>query len=214
MRLNIKANSKNETKVTNSSTKAAPIIDDVIEDAVVINDAPAPAKKKVPAKKKAAPKAKAKVSASPKVTRNLKVESYTTKKGAEARRIVGFKADDPYWMNAKSYHGTGVSFRTIDGDKICVVLLGANYNGVAKQLCDAFNSGNKKDVDKAIAAAHAVYKSVVEASKAAKSDEPKNVRKTEGNEPTYTASEVAEMIRKAAVGKELPKPVMDCLNAA
>ena len=146
------------------------------------------------------------------------VITYTTKKGGTAPQIIGFTGeDDPRWKAVKEsgVKWASASYRKdISGEKVYLLMFGTKYMQAAQQLCDAYNSGDAKQIAEAQAACQTIYEQAQAEGKArweAKKAEwaakkkgnltPDPSPKGEGSEEkTYTASEVAELLRRIKEG--------------
>lgn len=242
MRLNLNANkteSKNvQTAQVNNVIPAAAAkpAEDAI--AVEIKDekpkaAPAPKAAETKAEKKH-PVLKRKVTLKTKqAAPAYSVETYTTKKGGTAALLFGFAtmeaAEVVAGRMAKSISATW-RWDAERKQKRFALSMGTRYVDVAKALCDALNSGDKKAADKAVAESVDIYNGVVadgkarrEEAKAAKAAEKAAKEKAKAKEAkmdpkpapkTYTNEDVAAMLRNVLSGGDVPEDVKKLLKAA
>ncbi len=154
------------------------------------------------------------------------VITYTTKKGGTAPQIIGFTGeDDPRWKAVKEsgVKWASASYRKdLGGEKVYLLMFGTKYMQAAQQLCDAYNSGDAKQIAEAQAACQAIYEQAQADGKArweAKKAEwaakkkgsplptsPKGEeREQTSEEPRYSMQEIAEMMRRAVAGEEVPE---------
>lgn len=157
--------------------------------------------------------------------------TYKTKRGDTAPQIIGFTGeDDPRWKAVKEsgVKWASASYRKdISGEKVYLLMFGTKYMQAAQQLCDAYNSGDAKQIAEAQAACQAIYeqaqaegKARWEAKKAEWAAKKKNLTpdpspKGEGSEEkTYTASEVAELLRRIKEGDAKAMELVNKLMAA
>ena len=157
------------------------------------------------------------------------VVTYTTKKGGTAGYVMGFKTEQEVKALADNACKTvGATWRYNDkGEKVYGLSFGVRYMDVARMLCDALNKGDKAVVSKAIAQTHDIYAAAVEAGKAererkqqervaqkakAEADELIKVKKANG---LYSMTEIAEMMKRALAGEDVPelKAVKEMLAA-
>ena len=143
----------------------------------------AKAEKKAETKPKAEPKPKTekpkskKAKHEVKATGKLTYETYTSNRGKQCARILGFTADHPAYTNAAEIHGSA-SWNTTDEGRVLYIAFGPRYVERAKRLLDALNSGKSFE--------HC--KDIIEGKYAA-TDAP-------SGEKTYTLDEVAAMLKK------------------
>lgn len=108
----------------------------------------------------------------------LTYETYTSSKGKQCARILGFKEDDAAYKNAADIHGSA-SWNTTKNGRVLYVAFGPRYAAAAKQVCDALNAGKSFDDCKAI----------IEGTPKATAAETKT-------EKTYTLDEVARKLKR------------------
>ena len=210
MKLSIN-NKKNETKnvqtaqvINPATTTVAPAIEDA--DAVeIIDEKPAPKPKA--AKPAAAPKAK------------FSITTYATKRGGTAYLLFGFGYKEAAEKIAEKCSKTvSASWRRGENnEQLFCLSLGTRYGDVAKQLCDALNSGDEKAVKKACAASRDIYEMAVAAGKAereAKKAEREAAKAKEEKPKTYTAEEVAALMDAIANGGKVPANIRKHIKAA
>lgn len=152
-----------------------------------------------------------------KTTAMLTYETYTNKKGKTCARIKGFEEDDARYQSGPELHGSKTWERDKKGNKTYMLVFGPVYVDAAKQLCEAWNSGDDKAISKAVEnvngtldahrkereAQRAEYKT----KKAAKnSPTPEPLPEGEGSK-RYTKEDVAAMLKKVLAGGELPKDI-------
>lgn len=144
----------------------------------------------------------------------LTYETYTNKKGKTCARIKGFTEDDARYQSGPELHGSKTWERDKKGDKTFMLVFGPVYAAAAKQLCEAWNSGDTDAISKAVEGvngtldAHrkereeqrAEYKAKAEERKAKKAEKPK----------TYTEQEVVDLMRRVAAGD---KEAMELVNS-
>lgn len=108
----------------------------------------------------------------------LTYETYTSSKGKQCARILGFGENDPAYVNAADIHGSA-SWLTADGKRTLYVAFGPKYAAAAKYVCDALNAGKTFEDCKAI----------IEGTPKATAAETKT-------EKTYTLDEVARKLKR------------------
>lgn len=229
MRLSVATNN-NETKnvqtaQVNNPVTVAPTTP-AIEDAVAEEIVDEPKAKPVTLKKKVTIKKK---TAAPKPTANSQqpttysVVLLPTKDGGQWPKLYGFESEEqakaiadrmPKSVTASWDYGPNGEGRETKTKHWCLKA-GKRYCGVAKQLCEALNSGDKKAIDKAIAASMGVYdiaKAEGQAEREAKKKEEPAPAKPAAK-AGYTSEQVAAMLRDVLAGKELPKDVAELIAA-
>ena len=173
--------------------------------------------------KKPAPKADAKPA-------QYAVVLLPTKDGGQWPKLYGFANEQqakamadklPNSITASWDYGPNGEGRETKTKHWCLKM-GKRYCGVAKQLCDALNSGNAKAIAKAVTDFRGVYDTAKaegqaerkaakdNAPKAAKpKDEPKAEKKS-----GYSAKDVAAMLKDIIAGKDIPADVKKLMDAA
>lgn len=159
------------------------------------------------------PKAKAKANdEKPK----LIYETYTSKKGKTCARIKGFSEDDPRYLIGPELHGSKTWERDKKGNKTFMLVFGPVYVDAAKQLCEAWNSGD----DKAINAAQTVVAGALDAhrkereEKRAEYKAKKTAIADMKSDGCYTKEDVAAMLQKVMAGEDIPEEIKSLLKAA
>lgn len=149
-----------------------------------------------------------------KVESSLTYETYTNKKGKTCARIKGFVEDDARYQSGPELHGSKTWERDKKGGKTYMLVFGPCFVEAAKQLCEAWNSGDADAIRKAVdgvngtldahrkerEAQRAEYKAKAEERKAKKTEKPK----------TYTEQEVVDLMRRVAAGD---KEAMELVNS-
>lgn len=138
--------------------------------------------------------------------------TYKTKKSADAPIITGFGGeDDPRWkklFDAKPKWVSAGFRRDLEGNRTYHLLFGTKYMAVAKALCEAYNTTDRKAWEQAEQACADNYSGIVagykaekearkaerEAAKAAKAAEKPAAQTS--TEKSYTLDEVAAMLGK------------------
>ena len=145
---------------------------------------------------------------------SLTYETYTNKKGKTCARIKGFAEDDARYQVGPELHGSKTWERDKKGGKTYMLVFGPVYAEAAKQLCEAWNSGDADTIRKAVEgvngtldahrkereAQRSEYKAKAEERKAKKTEKPK----------TYTEQEVIDLMRRVAAGD---KEAMELVNS-
>ena len=142
--------------------------------------------------------------------------TYKTKKGNDAPIITGFGGDDdPRWkklFDAKPKWVSAGYRRDLDGNKTYHLMFGTKYMAVAKALCEAYNTIDRKAWEKAEQACAANYEGIVNGYKAEREErkakkmaegrgkteevQPSAVSHQPSAEKTYTLDEVAQKLAK------------------
>lgn len=153
---------------------------------------------------KAAPKT---AKAAPKAAAVAKVSfaTYTTKKGKEAGKIMGFAEDDPIYQGGLT-HASKTWEKDKKGNRVYCLIFGSRYTEVAKAVTEAINEGATFDECQAIIDGGAEKIAKERAEKKAEYLAKKAEREAAKNEPkaapkagkTYTEADV-----KAAVDSTL-----------
>jgi len=162
----------------------------------------------------------------------VRLVTYKTKKGADAPMIVGFGGDDdPRWKNLFDAKPKWVSAgyrRDTDGNQVHHLMFGTKYMAVAKALCDAYNTDDRKAWEAAekacadnysgIVAGYQAEKAARKAEKAAKKPSAKAEKPAApAASPAMSADDAAmfELFKKFMAGdKEAMAKVGAVLNKA
>jgi len=175
-----------------------------------------------PSEKKVKPAPVQEVSTLP----NVELVTYTTKKGEQAPRIIGFSGkDDPRWKKhyeaaiaaAKAYKDakkkdpkakpTSNPFgpyctRNIDQSYTCVLNFGTRYMDVARQLVKAYNTSDRQSwqrAEDAVMACKSGISAEWQQRKAERKAERTAAKATEANkstEKTYTLDDMAQLLKQ------------------
>ena len=132
---------------------------------------------------------------------NYSVVTYQTKKGGTAAYVAGFESKEAAEALAKNMaKSVSASWRYNDKqEKVYILSVGTRYVGVAKDLCAALNNGDKKAVEKACVESVDIYNAV-------KGENAKKQKDTKpAEEPRYTMSEIAAMMKRAVAGEKVPE---------
>ena len=154
--------------------------------------------------------------------------TYKTKKGADAPMIVGFGGDDdPRWKNLFDAKPKWVSAgyrRDTDGNQVHHLMFGTKYMAVAKALCDAYNTDDRKAWEAAEKACADNYSGIVAgyqaekaARKAEKAAKKPSAKAEKPAAPAMSADDAAmfELFKKFMAGdKEAMAKVGAVLNKA
>lgn len=195
------------TAITNMQPKA-----ETKDDAPKAEPEPKAENPKVTLKRKVTLKTK-------KAIATLTYETYTNKKGKTCARIKGFSEDDARYQSGPELHGSKTWERDKKGNKTYMLVFGPVYVNAAKQLCEAWNSGDDKAISKAVEDvngtldAHRKEREAQRAEYKAKAEE----RKAKNEEPAkggYTKEQVAAMLKKVLAGEDIPEDIKQLLSKA
>lgn len=200
------------------------------EDAVaeeIKDETPKTAPKKVTLKKKQKPESEPVDVSVPSV---LEFSTYKTKKGNIAPQIIGFSGeDDPRWKRHKGGVHKWVSaswYKDVSGEKKYRLQFGTRYMKCAKELIEAYNSGDASAIAKAEADCQAEHeqskaegKARWEAKKAEWAAKKSANEKMKDEEPApakqgYDDKAVAEMLKAIMAGGDIPENIKRHMKAA
>lgn len=231
----------NETKKVQTIAQVTNTVEDVtvgevsladIQPAVVVAEEPAAPAKQAVAKprgkmpvvqlKRKTPQPKADVLPA------VRLVTYKTKKGADAPMIVGFGGDDdPRWKNLFDAKPKWVSAgyrRDTDGNQVHHLMFGTKYMAVAKALCEAYNTDDRKAWEAAEKACADNYSGIVAgyqaekaARKAEKAAKKPSAKAEKPAAPAMSADDAAmfELFKKFMAGdKDAMAKVGAVLNKA
>lgn len=138
---------------------------------------------------------------------SLTYETYTNKKGKTCARIKGFTEDDARYQSGPELHGSKTWERDKKGGKTYMLVFGPVYAEAAKQLCEAWNSGDADAIRKAVEGVNGTLDAHRKEREAQRSEY--KAKKTE-KPKTYTEQEVVDLMRRVAAGD---KEAMELVNS-
>ena len=150
----------------------------------------------------------------------LVYETYKNKKGKTCARIKGFSEDDARYQAGPELHGSKTWERDKKGNKTYMLVFGPVYVDAAKQLCEAWNSGDDKAISKAVEDvngtldAHRKEREAQRAEYKAKAEERKAKRENTAATDCYTKEDVAAMLKRVMAGEDIPEDIKQLLSKA
>lgn len=153
----------------------------------------------------------------------VRLVTYTTKKGATAPQIIGFGGEnDTRWKRLYDEKPKWVSvswYKDVSGEKLYRLVFGVRYMEAAKALTEAYNTADREAWKKAESNCQAVYKQAQADGKAqweakkeewAAKRESKKAKSEQPNVKTYTEQEVAALMQRVMRGD---KDALEQVNA-
>lgn len=153
----------------------------------------------------------------------VRLITYTTKKGATAPQIIGFGGEnDPRWKRLYDEKPKWVSvswYKDVSGEKLYRLVFGVRYMEAAKALTEVYNTADREAWKQAESNCQAVYKQAQADGKAqweakkeewAAKRESKKAKSEQPNVKTYTEQEVAALMQRVMRGD---KEALEQVNA-